>query len=111
MNLLTCRKYKQEVGPHFFIQGVKLTRNYRIMTNPLRIAKFNTPQGTISICACCPPGFFVNMRMDSGIGNLQDYSSIIQKLDEFEKIAATENGRISLALIEESIIVGYFACA
>jgi acetoin utilization protein AcuA len=74
-------------------------------------ARIAAPQGWISLYSNCPPGFFGRLKFDTGIGDFDNYSSIIQKLDEFEKIATTENGRVSIALLEPSVVVGYFACA
>ncbi len=48
--------------------------------------------------------------MDSGLGNFPHYSSIIQKLEIFERIASGKDGRVALALIDENIIVGYMVC-
>jgi acetoin utilization protein AcuA len=69
-----------------------------------------TPQGPLSVYAQCPSGSFAHLEMDSGLGNFEDYSSIIQKRDEFEKIVASKDGRVTLVLLGQTIIVGYFAC-
>jgi acetoin utilization protein AcuA len=88
-----------------------LSEGKNIPVVPEMVATFGTPQGNLSIYARCPPDFFGSLRFDPGIGDFADYSSIIQKLDEFGKIAVGQNGRVSLALLAETVVVGYFACA
>lgn len=69
-----------------------------------------TPNGMVSICPRCPPGFFVNLKLDSGLGNFSHYSSIIQKLEVFEKVSSGKDGRVALALSKGNIVAGYLAC-
>jgi acetoin utilization protein AcuA len=69
-----------------------------------------TPKGTITIYPKCGPGSFSGLNLDAGIGNFSHYSSIIQKLEVFEKVASAKDGRVALALREESSVVGYLAC-
>jgi acetoin utilization protein AcuA len=71
---------------------------------------FETDRGRIIIDSGCPPGAFEELRLDSGLGNFAHYSSIIQKLEVFEKVASGKDGRVALALIDENIIVGYMVC-
>jgi acetoin utilization protein AcuA len=74
------------------------------------VDEFDTPEGRVTMCANCPPGFFRRLTIDSVPGNFGTYSSIIQRLEEFENIAAGKDGRVSLALLNEITIVGYLAC-
>ncbi len=71
---------------------------------------FETRKGQVTVYAKRPSGFFDHLKLDPGIGDFAHYSSMIQKLDEFDKIAGGKDGRVSLALLEETVIVGYFAC-
>lgn len=69
-----------------------------------------TPNGAITICPRCVPGFFSNLKLDAGLGNFAHYSSIIQKLDVFEKVISGKDGRVAVALKESNIVVGYLVC-
>lgn len=69
-----------------------------------------TSNGTVSIYARFPAGDFARLRLDSGLGNFAHYSSIIQKLEVFERVASQKEGRVSLALLEDRIVIGYLAC-
>ena len=73
-------------------------------------AELNIFEGRLSVCEKCPPDFFKRLVMDSGLGHFGAYSSIIQRLEEFEKIAAGKDGRVTLALLDDTTIVGYLAC-
>jgi acetoin utilization protein AcuA len=77
---------------------------------PEQRAEFESRQGKIVIYARCPSGFFGALRLDEGIGDFAYYSSMIQKLDEFDRMAGGTDGRVSLAVLEGRVIVGYFAC-
>ncbi|AFM26452.1 GNAT family N-acetyltransferase [Desulfomonile tiedjei] len=57
-----------------------------------------------------PAEDFHGLELDPGLGNFAHYSSIIQKLEVFERIAAKKGGRVSLALRDERVVVGYLAC-
>lgn len=57
-----------------------------------------------------PAEDFRGLELDPGLGNFAHYSSIIQKLDVFERIASKKGGRVSLALRDERVVVGYLAC-
>lgn len=74
-----------------------------------RVVRTHTPEGTISIHLACPPGFFGNLRLDTGLGNFSHYSSIIQKLEVFERVASQRGGRVGLALKDSDTVVAYFA--
>jgi acetoin utilization protein AcuA len=69
-----------------------------------------TPNGSITIYPSCGPGSFAGLKLDAGIGNFSHYSSIIQKLEVFEKVTSAKDGRVALALREENRVVGYLAC-
>ena len=66
-----------------------------------------TPKGPIVIRPRCTPGFFRDLKLDSGLGHFSHYSSIIQKLDVFEKIAAGRDGRVALGIVDDKIVVAY----
>jgi acetoin utilization protein AcuA len=70
----------------------------------------DTPRGMLTIRSYCPPGFFSGLKVDGGIGNFSHYSSIIQKIDVFERTAQSKDGNVTLALLDEGLIVGYVAC-
>jgi len=67
----------------------------------------DTPKGPVLIYPQCTPGFFRELRLDSGLGHFSHYSSIIQKLEVFEKIASGKDGRVSLGLVEDKVVVAY----
>jgi acetoin utilization protein AcuA len=69
-----------------------------------------TEKGQLIIRSNCPPGSFDGLKMDDGLGRFAHYSSIIQKLEAFESIAKRPGGKITLALMEPNIVVGYNAC-
>lgn len=69
-----------------------------------------TEKGTLIIRSNCPPGSFEGLKMDAGLGRFAHYSSIIQKLEAFESIALRPGGKVTLALMEPNVIVGYNAC-
>jgi len=69
-----------------------------------------TPKGTITIYPRCGPGSFSGLKLDAGIGNFSHYSSIIQKLEVFEKVASAKDGRVALAVKERDTVVGYLVC-
>lgn len=71
---------------------------------------YETPRGALQIRSHCPPGFFNGLKLDDGLGRFSHYSSIIQKLEVFETIANREEGRVTLALMESIVVVGYCAC-
>ncbi|MBI4964631.1 MAG: N-acetyltransferase [Desulfomonile tiedjei] len=71
----------------------------------------HTSEGPISICGPCPPGCFKDLKLDAGLGTFAHYSSIIQKLEVFEKVALSKDGRVALALIEGATVIGYVTCA
>lgn len=81
-----------------------------VSSEPEIVSSFVTSQGRIEICAKCPAAFLKNLEMDSGFGNFKDYSSIIQQLDELCTIAESKDGTVTIAVIENNLIVGYFAC-
>jgi acetoin utilization protein AcuA len=72
-----------------------------------QVTTIETPHGVVEIHPRRPPGTFSALRLDSGIGHFAHYSSIIQKLDVFDKIAASQDGRVTLAVMNDEIVVGY----
>ncbi len=69
-----------------------------------------TPLGPVTIRSHCPPGSFSMLELDEGIGHFAHYSSIIQKLEVFERVASSEGGNVTLALLNGRRIVGYGVC-
>lgn len=69
-----------------------------------------TEKGNLTIWSNCRSELFGGLEMDAGLGKFAHYSSIIQKLEAFEAIARRIGGKITLALTEPNIIVGYNAC-
>lgn len=68
-----------------------------------------TGPGTLFIVPRCPPHMFPRLEMDKGIGNFAHYSSIIQKIEVFQRVASEEGGRVALAVMGERLIVAYLA--
>ncbi len=68
---------------------------------------FETNCGLITICGLCQPGFFKDLKLDAGLGHFSHYSSIIQKLETFETYASQKNGKVTLAIADPNIVVGY----
>jgi acetoin utilization protein AcuA len=77
--------------------------------NEVRVFE-STDRGVLSLVPHFPPELFAHLELDDGLGSFAHYSSIIKKLEVFEKVAAEEDGRVTLALIDGRIIVGYGAC-
>lgn len=75
-----------------------------------RVVPKETARGEIAIHLNCPPGFFSHLKLDTGLGSFAHYSSIIQKLEVFERIASGREGRVVLALVEPKTVVAYAAC-
>ncbi len=75
-----------------------------------RVVSRKAPREDITIHLNCPPGFFADLSLDSGLGHFAHYSSIIQKLDVFEKISSSRDGRVALATTESRAVVAYAAC-
>jgi acetoin utilization protein AcuA len=69
--------------------------------------RMETSKGPIIILPKCAPDLIGGLELDAGLGHFSHYSSIIQKLDVFEKIASSKDGTVALALAKEKIIVGY----
>lgn len=69
-----------------------------------------TEKGTLSLISRCPPELFSHFELDNGLGQFAHYSSIIRKLDVFQKVASEDGGRVAPALINGKVIVGYGAC-
>ncbi len=77
---------------------------------PGRTIIHETPKGKLLIRSNCPPGFCADLKLEEGLGHFSRYSSIIRKLEEFETIACRQEGRVTLALAEPNLIVGYGTC-
>ncbi|MDQ7782457.1 MAG: N-acetyltransferase [Desulfomonilaceae bacterium] len=75
-----------------------------------RVVPLMLPHVGLSIHLNCPPGFFADLSLDSGLGRFAHYSSIIQKFDVFEKIASGKDGKVALAILEPRTVVAYAAC-
>jgi acetoin utilization protein AcuA len=69
-----------------------------------------TPMGKLMIRSNCPPGCYAGLQLEEGLGHFSHYSSIIHKLEAFETIASRKEGRVTLALLEPNLIVGYGTC-
>lgn len=100
-----------KIIPNFGTRGVALNGKIGYSAVPKWVGDICVPQGMLTVLANCPAGFFEKLHLDSGIGDFEDYSSMIRKLDEFEKIVASENGRVSLVILHPTTVVAYFACA
>jgi len=70
----------------------------------------HTSKGPVWICAPCPAGCFKELKLEKGLGNFAHYRSIIQKLEVFGKVASGKDGRVALALIDGSTVIGYVTC-
>jgi acetoin utilization protein AcuA len=81
------------------------------MGRPRRTIIHKTPRGKLLICSKCPPGFYADLKLEEGLGHFSHYSSIIHKLEAFETIARRKEGRVTLALLEPDLIVGYGTCS
>jgi acetoin utilization protein AcuA len=77
---------------------------------PPRTITLDAPGGPLIIRSLCPPGSFSHLELDRGLGSFPHYSSIIQKLAVFERIASSEDGNVILAIEGERLVVGYAAC-
>ncbi|MFH1115938.1 MAG: N-acetyltransferase [Pseudomonadota bacterium] len=75
-----------------------------------RVVSLQVPNAAVAIHLNCPPGFFAGLSLDSGLGRFSHYSSIIQKLEVFEKISSGEGGRVVLGVVEPRTVVAYTTC-
>lgn len=66
-----------------------------------------TDRGSVYIKSKCEPELFENLILDDGLGHFSHYSSIIQKLDSFQKFALRKDGRVSLAIKSPDVVIGY----
>jgi len=71
---------------------------------------WETPRGTLRLVPRCPPEVFSRLELDKGIGNFAHYSSIIQKMEVFRRVASQKDGRVALAVVGERLIAAYLAC-
>lgn len=75
-----------------------------------RTVRMETPRGVLLFRSLCPPGSFSDLALDSGLGSFPHYSSIIQKLEMFDRIASGEDGNVLLALASGKLVVAYACC-
>jgi acetoin utilization protein AcuA len=75
-----------------------------------KVLTLETPSGEFSIRSHCPPGSFSRLSLDNGLGSFAHYSSLIQKLETFERIASSKDGNVILALLGNGRVVGYAVC-
>jgi acetoin utilization protein AcuA len=80
------------------------------VTFPEKIIVHQTSAGPLTVRSNCPPGSFDGLRLDDGLGRFARYSSIIQKVEAFEAAAERRGGRVTLALTQPNVIVGYGLC-
>ena len=81
-----------------------------LITNPDLVGRTEIAEtncGPIAICGTCRPALFKNLQVDAGLGHFSHYSSIIQRLEDFETIALLPGGRVTLGVEDPNIIVGY----
>ncbi len=83
---------------------------FRVPGNVGRTIVYETARGKLLIQSNCPPGFYADLKLDEGLGHFSHYSSIIHKLEAFEAISRRKEGRVTLALVEPNVIVGYGTC-
>lgn len=69
-----------------------------------------TENGVLSVIPKSPPELFPHLELDEGLGTFAHYRSIIQKLDVFQDVASRKDGRVGIALVGDTTLVGYGAC-
>ena len=87
-----------------------LTSLADIAANPDLIGRcetFESAYGAITMCGLCHPGFFENMILEDGLGRFSHYSSIIQKLESFETFLEQKDGRVTVAIADSNLVIGY----
>lgn len=72
--------------------------------------RVKSPRGELLFRSLCPPGCFAGLRLDPGLGSFPHYSSMIQKLEMFDRIASGEDGNVLLAVANGDTVVGYACC-
>ena len=73
----------------------------------MRSETFQTHCGSITVYGLCQPDFFKQLRLDEGLGHFAHYSSIIQRLEAFESFSEKKDGRVTLAVRDPDVVVGY----
>lgn len=68
---------------------------------------FETHCGPVKVCGLCQPDFIKQLKLDGGLGNFSHYSSIIQKLEAFESFSRKKEGRVTLAIWDSDVVIGY----
>jgi len=75
-----------------------------------KIVTKETPRGPVWVRPKCPPEYFSQVEMESGLGHFAHYSSIIKNVESFKAIASRNGGRVTLAVLEPNLVVGYGLC-
>lgn len=81
-----------------------------VTPDPEIASDFGISQGLIAIYAKCSTAFLNDLEMDAGFGNFRNYSSIIQQREELCSIAESKDSRVTVAVLRQKVLVGYFAC-
>ncbi|MGC8658356.1 MAG: GNAT family N-acetyltransferase [Desulfomonilaceae bacterium] len=68
---------------------------------------FETHCGPVKVCGLCQPDFFRQLKLDAGLGHFSQYSSIIQSLEAFESFSRKKDGRVTLAISDPDVVIGY----
>ncbi len=77
---------------------------------PERVVVFETNKGIVEIHANRPHGTFTELVLDDGLGKFSHYTSIIQRLDVFDSVTEKPGGKVTLAIVEPNIVIGYNVC-
>lgn len=75
-----------------------------------KMAVKDTPRGRVTVGGNYPPGSFNGLELEDGLGHFAHYSSIIRNVDSFDEAAHKRGGRVTLAVLEPNLIVGYGLC-
>ncbi len=78
--------------------------------NDTEAIPLETRDGQILIYPRRASGSFGDLVLDPGLGQFAHYSSLIQKLEVFDKLASEKDGRVVLALKDGRMVVAYMAC-
>ncbi len=72
-----------------------------------RTMEFSSPKGLLRIEANRPQGSFDGLRFEEGLGKFDRYSSIIRNVDALAGIAEKPAGKVTIAVKDDSLVVGY----
>jgi len=75
-----------------------------------KLAVRDTQRGRITVRTKYPAASLKGLELENGLGHFAHYSSIIRNVDSFEKAAQRRGGRVTLAVLGPSLIVGYGLC-